>query len=116
MTDDTRLISTICPRIGRACPAAERMVRQLALADRCARGAAPEFEMTGSTRLDGCARTCPALFELSQSGVALYCGVSPDADPQALARFARAHLAGKAVALRPGSGALPLAFVLARAA
>ena len=80
MNDNQELISTNCPRIGRVCPAAEAMARTLARADRCARQAVPDFEMTGQTALDGCSLHCAALFELSGQGVALYCGVEAEAE------------------------------------
>lgn len=115
MTHDD-FISTACPRIGQACPMALRVARDLERAGRCAQSAAPDFEMTGLTRLEGCARTCPALFHISERGVALWCGVEAGADLDALARFADAFLdanAGNAVKV---TDEMPLAFVLSRGA
>lgn len=107
-------VSTACSRIGRVCPMALRVARDLERAGRCAQSAAPDFEMTGLTRLEGCARTCPALFQISERGVALWCGVEAGADLEALAQFADAFLdagAGSPVAV---PNEMPLAFVLSR--
>src|SRR5690606_4179532 len=113
---DGDFICTTCPRIGRQCPMALNVARDLERAGRCARSVVPDFEMTGRTRLEGCARTCNALFQISERGVAIWCGLEPGADLDALARFADAFLdcdiAG-ANLIAPEN--MPLAFVLSRA-
>lgn len=113
MTHDD-LLYTTCPRIGRACPMALRVAGDLERAGRCARSAAPDFEMTGMTRLEGCVRTCLASFRISERGVALWCGVDAGADLDALARFADAFLDAKAGDAVPAPDDMPLAFVLSR--
>lgn len=66
----------------------------------------------GFTRLSGCARNCPARFSLSCEGVALYCGVPPDADCDALARFAEAFLASEQNAMIDDILPGPVSFVV----
>ena len=91
MTDSnhpTRFISTICRHSGRQCQAALAVAHDLARSDMAGRCLSPDFEMTGFTHLAGCRETCQALFRLSPSGVELYCGVAPDADPDELAALA----------------------------
>lgn len=105
------VVATICRRSGQHCPAAMVFIRQVLRAAELATAAAPEFEMTGATTLAGCAQGCPALFRLSAVGVDVFCGVGPDADADALARFATGFLEARAPEPLPPPGAVPLALL-----
>ncbi len=109
-TTPSELVATLCRHTGRPCAAALQLARKLERMSAVARAAAPDLELTGHTQLDGCARTCPALFHLSSSGIALYCGVDADADPESLAAFAAAFLDPAAGPVATG-GPIPDCFV-----
>ena len=110
-TPESDMISTMCPHLGRPCPAATRMLQALERAGRAARRVTPELDMTGTGQLDGCARACSAVFHLSPEGVAVFCGVSDEADVPALGRFAADFLACDGPGTMPVDAA-PLAFAL----
>lgn len=106
---DETFICTSCPRIGRPCPSALAALRELDRAGTAACGAAPDFEMTGLTRLTGCGQTCPAVFQMSAGCVTLYCGVEAGADMAGLRQFARAFLNAEAGAPLCAPAERPLA-------
>lgn len=119
MTDRTEtpppspgIACTVCRFGGGECAAALHLARHLLRADALARATVPEFEITGETRLAGCARTCGARFRLSPGGVELFCGAAPDADMASLSAFAAAFLAGDATALAHPPCPPPLAFAV----
>ncbi|WP_264211093.1 hypothetical protein [Leisingera thetidis] len=93
-TDQTHFYAaTDCKYLGRPCPAAERMIAKLAEAMTRAKPLTQEdFEITGTTALDGCPRTCPAQFAASHDRIRLYCGVGGEAPREGLDRFADAIL------------------------
>ncbi|WP_238366088.1 hypothetical protein [Mesobacterium pallidum] len=110
-TPDSDMISTLCPHLGRPCPAATRMLRALDRAGRAARRVTPDLDMTGTSQLDGCARACSAVFRLSPEGAAVFCGVSDESEVAALDRFASDFLACDGPGSMPVEAA-PLAFAL----
>lgn len=111
--EPTEFITTTCRHSGRQCPAAEGLAGELARAGNAARKAVAEFEVTGTTRLNGCPLTCPAAFRVSDRGVELFCGVPTDRDIAALSDFAQAFLTGaEAEHISHPPGRMPLAFVL----
>lgn len=105
------VVATLCRRSGQHCPAAMVFIRQVLRAAELATAAAPEFEMTGATTLAGCAEGCPALFRLSAVGVDVFCGVGPEGDADALARFATGFLEARAPVPLPPPEDLPLALL-----
>lgn len=88
--DDTHDFScTICRHSGGPCPAGARMAEHLVSALRLsAPFTADDFEITGSGRLAGCARSCNALYVACRTSVRIYCDVAVEADIPALERFA----------------------------
>lgn len=106
------IISTICPHLGRPCPAATRMLQALTRAGRAARRLTPDLEMTGTSRLDGCPRQCPAVYRLSPAGAAVFCGVTDATEAEALDRFAARFLDGDETRSLLSDDAAPLAFAL----
>ncbi|WP_212523550.1 hypothetical protein [Actibacterium sp. MT2.3-13A] len=116
--DDTHEYScSTCRHSGAPCPAAAQLAERLAAALRLsAPFTAEDFEVTGSGRLTGCARSCAALYVASTRAVRVYCDVDGDADPAPLARFAAAFFGpGAAGALlgRGGPEQIPCAMVQA---
>lgn len=106
-------VSSICRHTGRECPAALAAAQQLARADAVGRSASPDFEMTGQLHLTGCSEACPALFRISPQGIALFCGVEPDADIDALEAFAHAFLSADSTPVAWSEHCTPpLAFVV----
>lgn len=93
-TDKTHVYAaTDCKYLGKPCPAAQRMVAKLAEALSAARPLTEDdFEITGSTRLEGCPRACPAQFAASHERIRIYAGVDDSAPPAELDRFADAIL------------------------
>ncbi|KIC11952.1 hypothetical protein RA19_04820 [Leisingera sp. ANG-M1] len=93
-TDQTHFFAaTDCKHLGRPCPAAERMIAKLAEAMTKAKPLTQEdFEITGTSALDGCPRKCPAQFVASHDRIRLYCGVGEDAPREGLDQFADAIL------------------------
>ena len=93
-TDRTHVYAaTDCKFLGRPCPAAQRMVAKLAQAMATARPLTQDdFEIAGTTRLDGCPRACPAQFLASHDRIRIYAGVDEDAPREGLERFADAIL------------------------
>ncbi|MBY6140795.1 hypothetical protein KUV26_15245 [Leisingera daeponensis] len=93
-TDKTHFYAaTDCKHLGKPCPAAERMIAKLAEAMTKAKPLTQEdFEITGTTALDGCPRNCPAQFAASHDRIRLFCGVGEDAPREGLDRFADAIL------------------------
>ncbi|KIC21574.1 hypothetical protein [Leisingera sp. ANG-Vp] len=93
-TDQTHFYAaTDCKHLGRPCPAAERMIAKLAEAMTKAKPLTQEdFEITGTSALDGCSRNCPAQFVASHDRIRLYCGVGEDAPREGLDQFADAIL------------------------
>lgn len=111
--EPTEFIATTCRHSGEICPAAQGLAGELARAGNAARQAVAEFEVTGSTRLTGCALTCPAVFRVSDKGVELFCGIPTDRDIPALSDFADAFLTrADATHISHPPGRMPLAFVL----
>lgn len=108
-----QFITTTCRHSGRKCPAAQGLAGELARAGNAARQAVAEFEVTGSTRLNGCPLTCPAAFRVSEKGVELFCGVADDRDIAALSDFADAFLGSDGAGhIAHPPGRMPLAFVV----
>jgi predicted metal-binding protein len=83
--------ATICQHLGRPCPAAGQVVAQLTAALKSAAPfTAEDFEIDGSTTLNGCDRPCPAKFSASHSRIRVYCGVGQEAETEGLNQFADA--------------------------
>ncbi|EBA15911.1 hypothetical protein RSK20926_04847 [Roseobacter sp. SK209-2-6] len=93
-TDQTHFYAaTDCKYLGRPCPAAQRMIAKLAEAITKAKPLTQEdFEITGTSALDGCPRNCPAQFAASHDRIRLYCGVGEEAPRAGLDQFADAIL------------------------
>ena len=84
---------TNCNHIGGPCADAGRLAK--ALADTIAiawRFTAPDFEVSGHGRLQGCARTCCARFVARKAAVRIYCDVEAEADADTLEALADAFL------------------------
>ena len=80
---------TNCRPLGAPCADAAVLARKLVEAVRRASPfTAPDFEVTGHGRLEGCARTCPARFVASKAHVAIYGDVGANADLASFASFA----------------------------
>lgn len=100
--------ATQCRHTGRTCPAAARMMRKLAGAMAAAKPMTEDdFEITGTTDLNGCPRRCAARYEASHHGIRLFAGVDEAADSAALNRLADALLNPDGRPL-PGSGQTPV--------
>lgn len=104
---------TTCPRTGEACAAGLRLARQLHAALRAGGSTiGDDFEMSGHGRLEGsCGQECGAVYSLCKRGFRVYCGVSEDADPDQLDRFAAGFLGDGPI----GSGPFPRAMVIGTA-
>lgn len=99
-TDKTHVYAaTDCKYLGKPCPAAQRMVAKLAEALSAAKPLTEDdFEIAGSTRLEGCPRACPAQFVASHERIRIYAGVEDSAPRAELDRFADAILGPSATA------------------
>ncbi len=103
-----RVMLTECQNSGGPCPALDRMLKALSQALHSAKALTDkDFEITGESLLDGCARHCPARFVAAHDRIRVFCGVSPSADQVALDRFAD-------MMVLPYAAALPASRIKAR--
>lgn len=93
-SDETHIYCcTDCHHTGAPCPEAMALARHLVQRLGCACAPVePDAYWDGFGRLEGCARTCPAKFVVSEGCVSIYCDVEADEDPTALAAFALSFL------------------------
>lgn len=92
--------ATHCPKIGRPCPAAMRMLKALSASMSQAKGVTEDnFEMTGQAGLNACPDGCMARFVASHSRIRVFCGVTDAAEQSDLDRFADIMLCTKRTSL-----------------
>jgi len=108
---EAEVLCSVCPRLGRPCPAARAVAATLGQAHAVARRLAPALEITGRARLDGCRQSCVALYRVSPAGVELFCGVAPTADIGRLSALVRGFLRAETAAWTD-DGPRPLAFAM----
>ncbi|MBT8155352.1 hypothetical protein KMP13_16045 [Epibacterium ulvae] len=100
--------ATHCPKLGRPCPAAMRMLKALSASMTQAKGVTEDnFQMTGQAGLNACAEGCMARFVASHYRIRVFCGVSITADQSDLDRFADVMLCDASPGPK-GLGNLPI--------
>ncbi len=81
--------ATHCPKLGRPCPAATRMLKALSASMTQAKGVTEDnFQMTGHAGLNACPEGCMARFVASHYRIRVFCDVADTADQTDLDRFA----------------------------
>jgi hypothetical protein len=101
---------TTCPKTGQPCTVGLTLARQLSAALRAGdKTLSDDFEMSGHGRLQGdCGQGCGVVYSLCKRGFRVFCGVSEDADPTDLNRFATAFFTDGPI----GSGPFPRAMIV----
>ncbi len=65
----------LCPADGSHCPARLCLARTLLEAQRVAGLSAPDMDVEGAARLEGCAPGCSAKFRIAPGGMKIWCDV-----------------------------------------
>ncbi|TKA95079.1 hypothetical protein FAZ78_18755 [Cereibacter changlensis] len=113
-TSERTYLSTRCRHTGEPCHIGLAVVRQLAASvEKAGPLLAPEFEMQGHVRLEGCSRPCSALFRMTPGDLQVFCDLDPSDWSPGLLRLAELLTGDRPAAADRMPGQPPAAVVLA---